>query len=68
MSEEVIDRTRTAGPSARTRTGTNRGANSPADRRNLGARPTEANGLDFKRSVGGGTPDGVHAGAIDARS
>ena len=68
MSEVVIDRTRTAGPSARTRTGTNRGANSPADKRNLGARPAEANGFDFKRSVGGGTPDGVHAGAIDARS
>ena len=68
MSEVVIDRTRTAGPSARTRTGTDRGANSPTDKRNLGARPAEANGFDFKRSVGGGTPDGVHPGAIDARS
>ena len=68
MSEAVIDGTRTAGPLARTRTGRERGPNSPAFKRNLGARPAESPAFDFKSSVGGRTSDGVHAGAIDARS
>ena len=68
MSEVVVDRTRPVGPLAWTWTGRYRGANFPADKRNLGARPAEAPAFDFKRSVGGRTSDGVHAGAIDARS
>ena len=68
MSEVVVDRTRPVGPLAWTWTGRDRGANFPADERNLGARPAEAKRFDFKRSVRGGTSDGVHAGAIDARS
>ena len=64
MSKTVIERTELDG----LRLPRRRGANPPADARNLGAGPTEAKGFDFKRSIGGGTSDGVHAGAIDARS
>ena len=46
-----------------------KGFDSPADQRNLGARPPETKGFDFRRrSVRGGTFDGGAVGAIDARS
>ena len=60
MGEDIVDRI--AMPLRR------RGFDSPADQTNLGARPPETKGFNFRRTIGRNTFDGAPVGAIDARS